>query len=418
MSPNQQPVGWQLLLALALSASGGCDKPQPTARQLAYRQATTAHYHPDLVNRPPETQPAESRPADFQFGARGAGSPVMVVNGEPVSVADVLEPMIEDLAAKAKGLSEAAYRDYLTQRIIEQTGLEISRVLIYQEARKTFPDKAGEVFAKEADKFVQEVVNARFGGVFARYEAHLKALDLTLADVKERAKRQMMVSQFLHERFKPLVQNPSRAELLKYYHEHEADFTTPEKAELFLIEVPLSVELKKPLGQATDAERAAARERALAQVRRAREEIESGVPFADVARQYSKGLQAALGGAVGEISPGSLTRHWAKAAEVLFTLEEGELSEPIDAGESIFLVRCGKKTPARRAGFEQSQEQIIRRLMDDQFSEMQRKYLTSLEAKATIQRRHEFMVAVFAAAPRPARFEARGRDEERGTRNP
>lgn len=44
------------------------------------------------------------------------------------------------------------------------------------------------------------MINTRFGGVKARYEAHLKAMDLTFKEMKERTKRQMMVSQFLRER--------------------------------------------------------------------------------------------------------------------------------------------------------------------------------------------------------------------------
>lgn len=395
----------QVAALLGLLMAIGCEEPQTGPKRAGYREATVAHYHPDVA---PEatTRPAATRPADFQFGMSGVGSPVMMVNGEPVTVPEILEPMIEDLTAKAKGLSEISYREYLTRRIVEQTSLEISRVLIYQEARKTFPEKADEIFTKEADRLIQDVVNARFSGVMARYEAHLKALDLSLPEMKERAKRQLMISQFLGEKFRPLLQNPPRGELLKYYREHEAEFTTPARAELFLIEVPILAELKEPMDQATAQEIAEARGRAVAQIRRAREEIESGIPFADVARQYSRGLQAARGGVVGEISPGALTQHWARAAEVLFTLAEGELSQPIETEPSILLVKCGRKTPARKAGFEECQEQLVRDIKDREFDELQRKYLMALEAKATVHRRHEFMLAVFAASPRPPGYES------------
>lgn len=108
-----------------------------------------------MTPHPATTRPAEAQPASFQFGAVGVGSPVMVVNNEPVTISEVLEPMIDDLARRAKSLSENAYRDYLTRRIVEQVGLEISRIIIYQEAKKTFPDKAEEAFAKEADSVLQ-----------------------------------------------------------------------------------------------------------------------------------------------------------------------------------------------------------------------------------------------------------------------
>src|SRR5690606_21244254 len=88
-----------------------------------------------------------------------------------------------------------------------------------------------------------------------------------------------------------------------------------------------------------------------------------------------------------------------------FALEEGQISEPIETPEAVFLVKCGKKTPARPASFVECQTQIINRLMDEQFDELQRRYIAELEARAMIRRRNEFMLAVLSAAPRPAQFE-------------
>lgn len=405
------------LIAAALATSTGCDKPKTGPKRADHAAAHSTYYHPDVQRRPtgqPETAAsrpeAATQPVDFRFGRDPAGSPVMFVNGENLTVADVLEPIIDDLAPRSRSLSENAYRDFLVRRVVEQISMEISRIMIYQEARKTFPDKLDEAFAKEADKIIQEVIANRFGGVKARYEAHLKALDLTLPEMKERAKRQVMVGNYLRERFKPMIQNPPRSELLKYYQQHRDEFTTPAKAELFLIEIPIEAELGKPLTSALPDEMAAARERALNRLVRAREEIESGIAFADVARQYSKGLQAARGGEVGEISPGALTGRWARAAEVLFTLEEGQMSDPVDTPEAVFLIKCGKRQPAHQARFEESQSQIMNRLMDEQFNSLQRRYILELEAKATVRKRQEFTLAVLSAAPRPPQYDTARRE--------
>lgn len=385
----------------------GCKEPEYGPKRADYAVAHTARYHPDVQRQEsaatrPETT---TQPADFRFGAAPAGTPILFVNGEAITVPEVLEPLYDDLAQRAKSLTEEAYRDYLVRRVSEQVAIEISRVMIYQEAVKSLPDKADEAFAKETDKIITDMINNRFGGVRARYEAYLRTVGLGMPEMKERLKRQLIVAQFLRDRFKPLIQSPSRGELLAYYRAHLDEFTTPASAEMFLIEIPLETDPKARPGSATIEQTVAARNQALAKARRAQEELESGVPFADVARQYSRGLQAARGGAVGEVSPGSMTQRYARPLEVLFTLEEGQVSEPIETVDAVFLVKCGRKTPARQASFEESQVQIINKLMDEHSDELQRKYITDLEKRAVIRRRTDFVLAVLSAAPRPPQYE-------------
>lgn len=391
----------------------GCKQADFGPKHADYQAAHTAHYHPD-VQRAPNGQanaqaPAATQPVDFHFGGGRTGSPILFVNSEAITVPQVLEPLYDDLSKNARSLSEIAYRDYLIRQVARQISDEISAVIIFQEAKQTFPEKADEAFAKEADNIITEAINNRYGGVRARYEEHLKTVGLTSAEMKERTKRRLMISQYLHEHFKTLLRNPSRAELMKYYQEHKADFATTAKAELFIIEAPVEVELKKPLAAATTEELAGARQSALSKMRRAREEIESGVEFGEVARQYSHGLQAARGGAVGEISPGSMAGRYTKACEVLFTLDPGQLSDPVETPEAVFLVRCGKKTPAIQGSFEESQTQIRAKLLEEQFQDLQRKYIATMEAKSVIGQRDEFMLAVLSAAPRPPQYEAAAR---------
>ena len=297
-------------IGTALAAAGlavflaGCKPADFGPKSADYKAAHTAHYHPGVQRR--EAGAATTRPeagtaaADFRFGGGPAGLPILFVNGESITIPEVLEPLYDDLAIRAKSLSEASYRDYLLHHVADQINTEISRVIIFQEAKRTFPDKADEAFAKEADNIVTEIIDNRFGGVRARYEEHLKAVGLSSPEMKERIKRQLMVSQYLHEHFKAMLRNPTRAELLKYYREHAAEFTTPPRGEMFVIEIPLEVKLKRELASATAEQVAAARKEALADIRRAREELASGVEFADVARQYSPESRPKRGGAVAQ----------------------------------------------------------------------------------------------------------------------
>ena len=390
----------------------GCDKPKEGPKRSDDAAAHAHRYHPevrraDAIGTPasaPARAGAVTQPSDINFGENSAiGCPVLFVNGESITVQDVLEPTVDDLAAKARTMSLASYRNYVFRTVNNQIDYLASVAVVYQEAKQKYSgEKEQKAFDKEADRLVKDVVVHRYGGINARYEAHLKSLDLTTSDIKARAKRQAMVMQFLHDQFKPLAREPSRRELLQYYQAHPDEFASPARAQLLLIDIPLEKELGKPVGQAAPAELAGARERTRAQLTRAREELDSGVEFAAVARKYSKGIRASAGGDWGEITPGSLTGRWAKAAEVLFQLKAGQISDIVDNSDTLFIVKCGKLTPAVKLTFEQAQEQIIGRLADEEFNRQRDAYVQQLLAKATVGRRQDFFEAVLAAVPRPA----------------
>jgi len=419
MRTGQHTVAVLLCLSfsLTLAALSGCDKPDPGPKREDHTTAHTPRYHPDVKRANavglPASQPgtgasgAVTRPADIDFETGPVGCPVLFVNGDTLAVQDVLEPILDDLKCKAETLSVPAYRNHLFRAVGGQIDYQTTMLVIHQEAKEAFSDeRMQEAFDKEADRLVKDVINRRFGGSYARYEAHLKWLELTLAGIKARAKRQAMVMQFLRDRFHPLVGNPTRRELDKYYRTHLDEFTTPAKAELFLIEIPLAKELGKPRPEATPAQIEAARSRARARLERAQLELDSGVEFAAVAKRYSKGIRARTGGAWGEISPAALTGRWAGAAKVLFTLQPHQISDIIETDEALFIVKCGRQTPARRLTFEEAQEQIINRFADEDFERRRNAYVQELMTRATIRRRQAFFQAVLAAAPRPAAFTA------------
>lgn len=401
-----------LFIAIVL---GGCDKPDMGPKRSDHTAAHSHRFHPDVKRidaaGTPASLPADSTPravtgpADINFENGPIGCPVLFVNGETITVPEVLEPVIDDLKAKADSMTVVAYRNHLFKTIAGQVDVQIGAVMLYQEAKKIYTDdKLKEAFGKEADRLVKDVITKRYGGVSARYETHLKSLDLTTDGIKERARRQAMINQFLHERFRPLIAEPTRRQLVQYYDTHPDEFTTQAKAELLLIERPLAVELNKSLLRATPSEIDQARERARQQLRLARQELLSGANFADVAKRYCKGVRAKAGGNWGEITPGILTGRWAKAADVLFTLQTGQVSDIIETTDALLLVKCGQATPARKITFQEAQQTIMEKLIEEEFNQRQNSYVQELLGKATIRKRPEFFQAVLAAAPRPAAF--------------
>ncbi len=397
-------------LPIAILCLGGCDSKKQGPKREDHKAAHAAHYHPDVDRSQPATAAASatSQPFDLTFPAEipegDTGTPVMFVIGKPLTVQEVLEPLMPELQEMARSASsEREYYRSIAKTIAEEIRHQASMIVIYDQAKKKLTESAEEYLAKEADKAIQRVINAHFGGARTRYEAHLAALNLTMKDIQERTKQQLLVSNYLHERFEPLVSDPPRRDLLNYYQAHLKEFTTPAKAELQMIEVPLHEELGKPVSQATEEEISAARQRARDHLRRAREEIDSGVDFASVARTYSKGPQRANSGSWGEISPGTLTGSYAIAGEILFALDEGQISEIIETEDSSFIIRCTRKKPETRLTFEEAQARIIQKVREQEYGRLTSRYIGELLSKASIdeRQRQAFFIAAVLAAPRP-----------------
>lgn len=390
----------------------GCDDNKPVGPKRADHEAAHRRgYHPDVARRAASTAPA-TRPAgdtdlsDLRPASRRlVGKQGLRVNNDIILVHDVLEPIIEDLREKARILSPADYDRHVRTAVRDQIHRQIHHAVVYQEARHAFPsDEIQKLFEQEAEDMIRHVQMTQYGGLQARYEAHLASLGMTMSDARERARRHAMVLGYLHKRFMPLQREPTRRELERYYRANLARYTTPAKAELFLIEVAIQGENGRRITAATPPEAAEeARRRAFAKMERIREELLSGVDFAEVARTYSDGLRAAGGGAWGEISPGDLTQRWAKPAEVLFTLRENELSEVVETPDALFLVKCGAYTPETRLSFEEAQKDIVGRLVDRQFEEWSSTFVSGLVERAAISEQDwiAFAQAVLAACPPP-----------------
>jgi len=400
----------QMLVAALAAFGAGCQDKPAGPRRADHQAAHAPRYHPD-IRRSPATATQESAASPDEppdpgalLDTRPAGgegvSPVMFVNGHVLSVQDILEPILGELIRASRSLGPQGYQRFLAERVTQQIQMQINTLLIYHEAKKSFPEKANEVLDKEVDKELSSYINAEFGGVRTRFEARLLELGMTEADVKERIRRQIMVAQFQHQKFKPLLREPPRRELQRYYESRLDQFSTPEKAELFLIEIPLAEILGKPPGQADAAELERARHQARAELEAAAAELAAGAAFETVARKYSRGAKASAGGAWGEITPGSLARRWATVDEVLFTLPAGGTSGIVETAEALFIVRCGNRTPARRQTFEEAQETIVERLKDEQYAQLTSDYIRRLRRSAVVDKLPEFTRAVAIAAPR------------------
>jgi hypothetical protein len=402
---------------ICVTLAVGCNEKDKGPKREDHERAHKPRYHPHVHNRSVQPQGAstaqsfdnqqlspseEAELSGYVVSEAGpVGTPVLFVNGEPITVQEVLEPIYIELSEKARDLDVRQYQRELIRLIQRQLQYQISMQLIYQQAEPLFTEQMMNAIDRQVDRAIQRRINNEFGGVRARFEQHLQFLGLTEQDVRQQIKRAMIVAEFQRRKFEPFLQDPTRRELKDYYHAHVGEFTTEAKAEMFLIEIPLAAELGKPLEEASSQEVTEARNRARSQLQTARQKLTQGADFKAVARKYSKGVRAAVGGEWGEIKPGALQKRWAEPARVLFTLREGQISEIGETPESLFIVKCGQRTYDRRPSFQELQPDLVDRLKNEQFNELSVDYIKELRSEATISDVREFLIAVIAACPRP-----------------
>lgn len=131
-----------------------------------------------------------------------------------------------------------------------------------------------------------------------------------------------------------------------------------------------------PFGDAPAAARATA-EAALERVRQ-------GEAFEDVAREVSQGPTASTGGSLGELAVGGLLPGLARAVA---SMEVGDLSEPVEAGPGLHVVRLDARRFEAGTPFEEMAPKLREQLYQREMEKQMRLWLDELESKAAVDRR-------------------------------
>ncbi|HKH45044.1 MAG TPA: peptidylprolyl isomerase [Thermoanaerobaculia bacterium] len=184
---------------------------------------------------------------------------------------------------------------------------------------------AGDVLSQLFDQFLDEELLARL------------ASDRGLArDGASAAARRRAIDALLAAELK---KDPSPQEIAAYYQAHRGEFARPER-----------VRLRQILTQ----------DRATAE--RALRELAGGADFAQLARQLSQDPGAASGGFQGELSRQDLPPAF---AEVIFSLEPGEVSRLVPAEYGFHIFQVVARSPAEVVPLEEARDEIAERLRQE-----------------------------------------------------
>lgn len=162
------------------------------------------------------------------------------------------------------------------------------------------------------------------------------------------------------------VISPTRIE--NYYNEHRDDFKMGDQVKLRMIVLP-----NRPSDPSFSPKK-------LAQEVVAK--LKEGVPFADLARIYSQGSQAAQGGDWGWVERKVLREELADKA---FSLKAGEISDVVETPEACYVMLVEELRLSHVRPLTEVRDEIETALKDQEKNKARKKYIEKLKSKSFIR---------------------------------
>ncbi len=197
--------------------------------------------------------------------------------------------------------------------------------LFYQQAQKEKVKISNDEISLEIDKIKDNFSSPE------EFTEVLKANNITLTQLKDDIKRQLMINKIL-EKTKNQV-TITDEELLKYYNENKESLFEPEKVHARHILVETEEEANNLLLQ-----------------------LKEGLTdFAELAKEKSIGPSAPSGGDLGFFARGQMVKEFEDAA---FSLEPGEINDVVQTQFGYHIIKCEEKKEEYSPTFEEAKERI------------------------------------------------------------
>lgn len=245
-----------------------------------------------------------------------------IAEGQIITVQELrreLEPVIPRLRAESRNAEEFSERiDELSKEVLQNM---IDRIIIVQAAE----DKGLMIPQSYIDQEYNDVISRDFGDDRRRFLDYLKSRGETPRDFRRNIYKRVVVNVMRQEMRRSQSEiSPERIE--GFYVKNKLRFYQGEALHLRqIILTPMADEGLVPLRQTAK------------QVLR---ELEGGANFGDLARKYSQDDMSRRGGDWGWIERKDIRK---ELSDVAFSLQPGEHSEPVELGESIFILYAEAK---------------------------------------------------------------------------
>lgn len=261
--------------------------------------------------------------------------------------------------------------DEMKQRVLQQL---IDEHLMLQEARSPRPVEVskGKIgtppVIETSQQEVEELLTntkAKFSGP-EEFEQALGEQGLTVEDLKGRFKDQIAIQKLIGREIRSRL-TVSPAEVTAYYEAHKADFITPPAVQVATI-------LIRPKDN-LDVERAYSRAQEI------HKQLGTGADFYDLAKRFSDGFNAQMGGRIGLLEKGKNRK---EIDSVLFDLKAGQISPIIKtpSGFHIFLIESVR--PSHQPSLDEAQNEIQNRILNEKGASRYNEWIAKLRADSYV----------------------------------
>ena len=215
------------------------------------------------------------------------------------------------------------------------------------------------------DELVQDRIREQFGDRVTLIKT-LQARGMTLEQFRQQVLDQFIVSQLRNQNVqREVIISP--AKILEYYQNHLADFKIEDQVRLRMIV------LNKTSPDDTNAMRFA---------REIQAKLKDGASFVEMANIYSQGSQQHQGGDWGWVERSVLRP---ELGEVAFALTPGQVSEPLDASDAVYLMKVDEKRAAHARALTEVRNDIEKTLRVEQQAVLQKQWIDGLKKKTFIR---------------------------------
>ena len=333
----------------------------------------------------PEPEPEPARPAAPVYAPShdSIRSDILIINNSALTIAEALYPLRDWIIETQETATPRGFEEQLRRRLTDHVRQEIGSLLVYEKATSELADQQRDMLDKTVQSELDKLVSRSHGDSIARFEHYLRRFGLDVDTYRALLEREIVVSSYTREMLAPQI-HIIRPQLLEYYRKNINRYRTEATREFLLIALPFAKLLPDDVtwNAATPNQQAKAKLQARRMIREAHEALAER-DFADVAREYSRGIHAADGGSWGQIGQ-PLQPPYREASEQVFKLEPGQNGEPIETETGWYIAGCGDVVEATETPFVDVQEKIRAELEAQRFNKLAGDYIWKLAEHATI----------------------------------
>ncbi len=314
-------------------------------------------------------------------------SSLLQVNGSYITPQTVLHGARDELKALPENISELTFKRQAAEIIQTHIQNIVARELVLAEAQNRLGDRQNQYIDYEVDEFERKML-AKAGGSRTVLKYDLSKRGTTLEEVLEAERKALTIQVYMRSRFSPAI-TVNRRMLWNYYRRNLSEFSKTQKVQMQLIAAPYKSFLPHGIARPSKAELQVAREKADEEITNARQALQGGEDFGEVAKKISRGIKAASGGVWPMMQKGSFRE--SAVEEKAFEMTESDVSDIIETDKGYYIVKVKAVQAGEVVSFEDAQEEIEEKLREQQYRKLSNEYFGQILQKATIIRPQKFI---------------------------